>query len=279
MRHTITILVAAAFALSASSCKDPDKEIDLTGVFSGPSGKELVAMMFHPDDPDVRRRGVTLLSEEQWGLTTPAVLDGYVTLLETDAYPSVRATAAAALGKAGARYREKMHARKAGPENRQDWESFVETYVPPLIKSVSADTAAAVRWQAATALDRTLEPGADAPEAADALAEAARADESVDVRTAAAAALGSFRDPDSLRVLVDCLGDPAFSVRHEAHASLVERTGRDLGYESYEWTPLLTGDLPPAPEPEPERPWWDWMGVTDDEPADDEPAPQPSPGS
>jgi hypothetical protein len=69
---------------------------------------------------------------------------------------------------------------------------------------------------------------------------------------------------------VDCLSDKAFSVRYQAHASLVEIVGKDLGYDPQDWADVASAQgLAPKAAPPDKAPWWDWMRVT-------KPAGQPS---
>lgn len=192
----------------------------------GPSAKERVAMAFDPNDADKRREGVLGLSKHDWGLKEP-YLKGYDALLKTDKEPLVRAAAVQALGKA------------------KD-----PTYLPSVAKALY-DRAEPVRVDAAIALDSLLgEP------AVEHLRNRATQDESQDVRSAAAKALRHYRREDVMHTLVDCLTDKAFAVRHEAHASLVEIVGQDLGYQPKDWLPALNGPLPAPPKP---ASWWDRM--------------------
>ena len=105
------------------------------------------------------------------------------------------------------------------------------------------------------------------------------------MRANACRALRHFPDVVTARVLADCLADKEFSVRFQAHRSLVAITGMDLGYEPRDWQKVTMGrTLPPRPvSAAPERPWWDWFGTTrtsgDEAPpaAEQKPAPEPAP--
>jgi hypothetical protein len=192
----------------------------------GPSAKERVAMAFDPNDADKRREGILGLSKHDWGLKEP-YLKGYDALLKTDKEPLVRAAAVQALGKA------------------KD-----PTYLPSVAKALY-DRAEPVRVDAAIALDSLIgEP------AVEHLRNRATQDESQDVRSPAAKALRHYRREDVMHTLVDCLTDKTFAVRHEAHASLVEIVGQDLGYQPKDWLPALNGPLPAPPKP---VSWWDRM--------------------
>jgi len=191
----------------------------------------LVAMAFDPDDPDRRREGVAKLSQKSWGLQEP-YLKGYATLLKTDTDPLVRAAATRALGRAGDK-----------------------TYLPDVIKALD-DESACVRWDAAVALDNLADDSAVDP-----LRKHALEDASIDVRASSARALRHYRKPRVAVTLRRCLLDDRFTVRYQAHASLVALTGQDLGYEPDNWP-----DRAFKPEARsakgPRRRWWDWFRLS-----------------
>jgi hypothetical protein len=192
------------------------------------------AMIADPNDPDRRRRGIQHCSTRRWG-QTERFLEVYAMVLRKDSDATVRAEAAAALGRAGN-----------------------DAYLPNLVTALKSDPAEGVRWAAASALDELR-----GPRAAPALRDKALDDPSPDVRAAAARALRHYRDPQTLRTLVAALDDSEFTVRHEARNSLIKLTGRVRGYDPQEWSDVATGRAGVAPASG--RPWWDWMGVTDDE--------------
>jgi len=193
------------------------------------SGKELAAMAFGSEDPDIRREGVVELSKKSYGLR-PLYLDGYAMLVEKDKDASVRCAAVRALGKAGD-----------------------PNYVPQLAAALS-DESEAVRWDAAVALSNV-----HGPEAVEPLRRAAVSDESAHVRAAAAKALRLYRRGDVVQTLRRCLMDDEFSVRYEAHASLVAIAYSDQGYDPKAWE-QVERKLPEQPVWS--RPWWDWFSVT-----------------
>ena len=170
-------------------------------------------MAFDPNDADRRRKGIELLSKKDWGLAEP-YLKGYAMLLKTDKDPSVRSVAVRALGKAVA-----------------------TKYLPNVIKAME-DESVTVRWDAVAAFDSIVISSpfsADSITALDPLRKHAVSDESVDVRAACAKALRHFHEVPTIRTLKKCLLDEDFSVRYQAHASLVEITGLDLGYVPRNW--------------------------------------------
>jgi len=200
---------------------------------SGPAPSQLVAWAFDPNDPDRRRQGVVGLSSKDWGLKEP-YLKGYAALLKTDKDPLVRAAAVRALGRA------------------QD-----PNYAPDITRALM-DTDVTVRQDAATALDKVHDDNS-----ATSLRNRAISDVDQDVRANSCRALRHHRDIAVVRTLVDCLSDKAFSVRYQAHESLVEIVGKDLGYDPRDWADLADAvALAPKAAPPDEAPWWDWMRVT-----------------
>jgi len=228
----IALLVVSVVLLPG--CKRMDRTLDWAQrkVF-GPSPKELVQMAFDPNDADRRREGITRLSKKDWGLGEK-YLKGYALLLQTDEDASVRCAAARALGRAG------------NPK-----------YLPNLVTALRKDPSDAVRWDAAAALADVTDPPA-----AHALQAAALGDSSADVRAASVKALRNVRDREVLRTMIRCLDDASFTVRYQAHASLVEMTGEDFGYESADWSSATGMELLPVPaRPAKTRAWWDWFNV------------------
>jgi len=226
------IFLLVCVPLGAAGCNISADFWPLNKLFP-PAGETLVAMAFDPNDPDRRREGINKLSDQSWGLRDPH-LKGYALLLRADEDPTVRSAAARALGKAG-------DAR----------------YLPDLVSALErTGQPAPERWDVAVALDKVI-----GDEAVEPLQRHATGDPDVDVRIHCVRALRHYRTTDVMRTLVACLSDPAFSVRHEAHAGLVALTGQDLGYEAADWAPLTGGELTAAAPPTAKRPWWDWFRV------------------
>ncbi len=221
-------------------------------LFDKPSAKEQVDMAFDPDDADRRRKGIILLSDNDWGLQEP-YLEGYATVLRTDNNKFVRCAAVRALG-------------RAGPAAKK----YLEDVVNAL-----ADEAECVRADAAEALSRVRGEEAIGP-----LCLHATNDNSTDVRIACARTLRHYRHEQAVKTLISCLRDPAFGVRYKAHESLVEMAGWDVGWDPEDWSTATSGGLP-EDKPETDKPWWDWMGVTEEEekapPEKETPAEKPAP--
>jgi hypothetical protein len=227
----VALVAAAALPACSKDAAGPSSAPAMTfdGMMKkivGPSAKDRVAMAFDPNDADRRREGVLGLSKHDWGLKEP-YLKGYDALLRTDKEPLVRAAAARALGKA------------------KD-----PTYLPSVAKALY-DPAEPVRVDSAIALDSLT-----GEQAVEALRNRAVLDDSQDVRAAAAKALRHYRREDVVRTLMECLTDKAFSVRHQAHASLVEIVGQDLGYQPADWSAVAGRPLAGPPKP---ASWWDRM--------------------
>lgn len=230
----LAILSAAFLTVSfITGCKG-DQSFSLNKVMKrlkSPTPEEQVAMAFDPDDADRRREGVALLSGNSWGLKEP-YLAGYAELLEADEDELVRSAAARALGKAGD-----------------------AKYLANLLAALS-DGSDVVRWDAAVALDTVTGAAAVGP-----LQERALDDDSADVRSACAKAMRHYRKSGVVKTLAQCLADDSFAMRHQAHASLVDITGRDLGRRPEDWSDFAKADPPPRPVVT-SKPWWDWFGVT-----------------
>lgn len=187
---------------------------------------ELVAMAFDPNSADRRREGITALSSRSWGLEEP-YLKGYATLLSSDDDAMVRSAAVRALGKAG-----------------------VMKYQPEVIAALN-DPSAAVRWDAAVALDSLPGEEAIAP-----LCRHAESDEAMDVRASSARALRHYRTPETIAALKDALDDREFTVRYQARQSLISLVGYDYGYYPQDWPDDVLTRTPPG-QADPQSRWWD----------------------
>jgi hypothetical protein len=189
------------------------------------SVSELIAMALDPDDADKRRQGIMGLSQHPWGLKeTVRVTDDKGKTKDVEVLkvyhliasmphedPTVRGVAVNALGRAG---------------NAK--------YITTVLACLDDDSLP-LRWDSAIALDHVVGPQAIKP-----LEDHALRDPSVDVRSACAKALRHYKQQSVVESLCQCLNDQQFSVRFQAHASLVETTGRDLDYDADEWRMAIT---------------------------------------
>ncbi len=196
-----------------------------------PSPQEQVAMATDQNDADKRRQGIILLSNNSWGLDDK-YLKYFATLAGHDPDPLVRSAAVMALGK-----------------------SQNATYLNEVVSALS-DPSPVVRADAAQVLDSMTGQQAVQP-----LLKHALSDSAINVRAYCARALRHYPQGEVVKTLVQCLGQEDFGVRYQAHASLVEITHCDMGYEENAWAAIAAGRVPP-PQPSPQKPWWDWMGVS-----------------
>lgn len=181
------------------------------------------------EDPDLRAQAITDWSNKDWG-RRGAYVEFYATALQHDDHAIVRCAAARALGRCG------------------------DPKQAPTLAAALRDADAAVRWDAAVALDQVIGPAAVEP-----LRRAAASDTSVNVRVAALRALRHYPEKPVLETLLRCLGDQPFDVGFQAHESLVEITAQDAGYDGDKWAAILAR---PLPKKKADRPWWDWFGTT-----------------
>jgi HEAT repeat protein len=173
-----------------------------------------------PDDAGKRREGVMGLSQAPWGLQeTVRVTDDKGKPKDVEVLKvyhliasmphedtTVRGVAVNALGRAG---------------NAK--------YIATVLLCLE-DESTSLRWDSAIALDRVIGPQAVRP-----LEDHALRDPCVDVRSACAKALRHYKRQSVVESLCQCLNDTQFSVRFQAHASLVELTGRDMQYDAEAW--------------------------------------------
>lgn len=79
------------------------------------------------------------------------------------------------------------------------------------------------------------------------LANAMRIEKDVDVKLAAAEALGKIKSPESIQALVIALDDRDPAMQYVGVQSLKAITGRDYGPDVQAWRQVATGGTPPAP--------------------------------
>jgi hypothetical protein len=199
---------------------------------------QAAAMIFDQKDPDTRRAGIEWLSHKDWALTDP-YLKRFAVLtnpkIEPDA--AVRAVSVRVLGKAGnPAYQPQINAALDDPDSSVRWDADVVLATMPSDKVI-------IRLQAIVLHD-----------------------ESIDARSAAAAALAQYKNDDAYRTLLQALADDEFTVRSAAHDALVTMTGVDHGYDPAGWVPdrskVDLSHMPPPVVRYRKRPWWDWMRMT-----------------
>jgi hypothetical protein len=213
------IAAAAVVALlpMLGGCRGGDGQrtvlADLFEPIMPPTPGEAARDAFNVYDPDARRRSVALISASQFADEGPYVR--LYRLLLDDPDPTVRAACLAALGRNG---------------SPSDGPAFVDHL---------RHEASFVRWESAKALQKVHYPAAIRP-----LINTMREDEDVDVRMAAAAALGQYRERFVFDALIGALNDRDFGVREAASQSLFTLTGQDLGVDSVAWLAWGEGKTP-----------------------------------
>lgn len=173
-----------------------------------PTPAQAARDVFNPEDPDIRRKAVLVLSGARFGNESPYV-QTYRTLL-TDPDPTVRAAALRALGRHG------------------------EPTDAPAIAAQLKNPAKNVRWEAAVALQRLHHPPV-----VPALIQAMNQDDHPHVRQVCADALGQYAESRVLQALVGALNDRNFSVAWQASQSLELLTGRDFNLDGGRWLDWL----------------------------------------
>lgn len=204
----VVAAMGSAMVLTAGCDTGPHEMLgEMFGEMMPPTPSEAARDAVNMQDPDRRRRGVTLLSNASWG-GDPVYLDLYRQIVDHwDSDATVRAAAVAALGRHGT----------------------VED-VPRIIRMLRNDPSTIVRWEAAKALQRIHDP-----RAVDALLLTLASESDKDVRMAAANALGQYPQRRVFDALVGALNDEEFGVTREAEGALQTLTGKDLGDTSEAW--------------------------------------------
>jgi HEAT repeat protein len=221
---------------------DTNEEI-LQKQFENPFGQKMTpvqaaAMIFDQKDPDTRRAGIEWLSHKDWALKDP-YLKRFASLTDPKVEPdaAVRSVAVRVLGKAGnTAYQPQINAALDDPDSSVRWDAAIVLATMPSDKVI-------IRLQAIVLHD-----------------------ESIDARSAAAAALARYKNDDAYRTLLQALADDEFIVRSAAHDALVTMTGVDHGYDPAGWVPdrskVDLNHMPPPVVRHRKRPWWDWMRTT-----------------
>jgi HEAT repeat protein len=112
-----------------------------------------------------------------------------------------------------------------------------------VLKAALSDDDPAVRQAACEAWGRRADKTA-----IDLLGETLRGDVNIDVRLAAAKALGSTHNPAAMKPLAEALDDANPAMQYRAMLALREATGKDLGNDVARWQQYVKGELP---EPKP----------------------------
>lgn len=196
-------LCAIAALGGLTGCDTAGQDISEAFKFNTPTPSQAAAWMFHRD-AEKRRLGISLISNSPFGGEEP-YLKVYREAI-ADADPMVRAASAHALG---------LHGQ-------------VED--APLLAKALTDTSQLTRWEAAKGLQRIHNPVAIAP-----LIEAAVNDADVDVRMAAATALGQYQERRVIEALIRGLDDRSLGVAFHARRSLSILTGENFGTDPVAW--------------------------------------------
>ena len=208
-----------ALALAAGACDDSGKRMPGESVFeflSPPTPAEAVAWAADPYDADKRFRGLLLLANAPFGGEGPYT-EMYRRAAD-DGDPGVRAMALRALAMHGTAADAAAVTKKLSDENEL------------------------VRWEAARALQRMYDP-----ESAPALLERLdlRKESNVQVRSAAAWALGQYAQPRVVQGLIGALRDRQLVVNESALASLRTLTGKDFGLDAPAWRAWIASSADP----------------------------------
>jgi HEAT repeat protein len=133
------------------------------------------------------------------------------------------------------------------PLVRQAVVSAIAEFRTPMAQQVLdaglADENHAVRIACCQALGRRGEATSVAG-----LANVLRAEKDIDVRLAAAEALGKIKSPESIQALVVALDDRDPALQYVGVQSMKSLTGQDYGPDVQAWRSVATGGSPPPPE-------------------------------
>lgn len=211
LRHFIhrsaLLLMLAAVALSGQvGCESMSRDVaDLFEPFNMPAPGEAARWMYDRN-PDLRRRGVTLIYASPFG-GEEAYVKQYADMVRNDPDPLVRAAAVRAL------------ARHGTPDHAV------------LIAEQLTHESIHVRWEAAKGMQRLHNP-AVVPVLTRVLN---REGEEVDVRAAVATALGQYPSDDAAQELMTALDAPELVVNRNARDALATMTGQNFGLDRSAW--------------------------------------------
>ena len=205
------------------------------------------------ESADERRHAVHRIAASRY-LTREVVVDGLSVIARTDASPSVRCAAVAALGRS-------EHAGAAAVLVRV-------LHQPSTPRMTVTGSGLDVRWDALRAilalLERSLFPADQLTALREPAAELLSRDRSREVRQTAARVLGYLPDRGVLEPLIDGLEQRDFGVAYESERSLMRLTGHTFDYDPIRWGEWLAdtenpfadaGRLDGALNPSPES-WW-----------------------
>jgi len=198
-----TVLLALTFIAALGGCDTVGQDFSEALNFNTPSPSQAAAWMFHRD-AEKRRLGITLISNAPFGGEEPYMKVYREAIADAD--PMVRAACAHALG---------LHGQ------------------PPdaaLLAAGLKDTSQLVRWESAKGLQRIYNDAAVGP-----LSDAVVNDADVDVRMAAATALGPYRERRVIDALIRALDDRSLGVAFHARRSLRLLTGENFGTDPVAW--------------------------------------------
>jgi hypothetical protein len=133
-------------------------------------------------------------------------------------------------------------------------EAIAEFHTPmaqQVLEAALADESEAVRVACCQALGRRAEAGVADPNNSSvaSLANALRSDADIDVRLAAAEALGQFKTQEAIQALVVALEDRDPAMQYAGVQSMKSITGKDYGPDVQAWRQFATGGTPPEKTP------------------------------
>ena len=199
--------LAAGILGPVSGCDTTSQDLNsLAKSFAPPTPRQAAEKMLNPHDPDDRREGTLLIANAPFG-GSPPYLRTYRDYVEHEQDPLVKAAAVRALAKHGTAEDAPLIARQLTHENVQ------------------------VRWEAAKGLQRIHNPQV----VRDLLEVLRDPEERLDVRVAAARALGQYREDRVFQGLVAALDARQLAVNAAAEQSLETLTGQTLGRDPRPW--------------------------------------------
>lgn len=206
VRMLAVLIIGAPALWCQSGCETVSADVaDLFEPFNLPAPGEAARWMFDRN-PDLRRRGVTLIYASPFG-GEEAYIKQYADMTRNDPDPLARAAAVRALSRHGTPDHAVLLAEQLTHESIH------------------------VRWEAAKGLQRLHNP-AVVPILTRVLANTS---EEVDVRAAIAFALGQYPTDDAAQKLIAALDAPELVVNINAREALRTMTGEDHGLDRGAW--------------------------------------------